>query len=301
MHTKRLLRQLVLHGGLAYALLGFLAGLLWLTATARTPALVTPRLGDGPTPVTEVAGGRATLQESIDSVRRFTGQPALLLEGGVQPEADAGRRGDLFYLESVSPVRGEDFYKVDARTGEVVEATMRGRLAPRQNAPAADLTQPAAEAVATQFAQTHFWGFDQLTLVDRTTRTGETGTVYSFKWTQLASESRAELPTSVSLAVGGRSGQVFWYLSQRDQVQIDTRPAVAQARAIDISRAWLQPRDERWDLSAPASVRLQIVYNDDDHQQLVWSVQYQSRQDRPRASLRLLIDARTGELIQSAS
>lgn len=301
MHTKRLLRQLVLHGGLSYALLGFFCGLLWLSLTAHRPALVAPTLADSPRPVSVPAGGRATLQDAIDSVRRFAGQPSLVLEGGLQAEADADQRGPLFYLESVSPVRGEDFYKVDARTGEVVEATMRGRIAPHGNAAAADLAMPAAEALAAQFARTHFWGFDQLVLVDRATRTGENGTVYSFKWTGLAQESRAELPTSVSLAVAGRSGQVFWYLSQRDQVQIDTRPTVEQSRAVEIARAWLQPRDQRWDLSAPANVRLQIVYDDDDQQQLVWSVQYRALQDGPRSSMRLLIDARTGELIQSAS
>ena len=301
MHTKRLLRQLVLHGGLAYALVGFVGGLLWLSLTARAPAVVGPGLSGGPPPVSAIAGGRATLQEAIDSVRRFSGQQSLLLEGGIQAEATADRRGDLFYLESVSPVRGEDFFKVDARTGEVVEATMRGRMAPDENAAAAGLTQPAAEVIATRFAQTHFWGFDQLVLVDRSVRTSEAGTVYSFKWTQLAQESRAELPTSVSLAVSGRSGRVFWYLSQRDQIQVDTRPAVAQARAVEIAQAWLQPRDERWDLSAPAAVRLQIVYDDDDQQRLVWSVLFQGRQDGPRASMRLLIDARTGELLQSAS
>lgn len=301
MHTKWLVRHLVSQSGLAYALLGFLGGLLWLSLSARTTTLGAPTLNDAPRPVSAATTQRATLQDAITSVRQFAGQPSLLLEGGLQPEAEADQRADLFYLESVSPVRGEDFFKVDARTGEVVEATMRGRLAPDTHAATTAHTQPAAEAVASQFARTHFWGFDQLVLVDRSTRTGDSGTIYSFKWTQLAQESRAELPTSVSLAVSARSGQVFWYLSQRDPVQIDTRPAIAQDQAIEITQAWLQPRDERWDLAAPPDTRLQIVYDDDGRQQLVWSIQYQSRPEGPRASLRLLVDAQTGELIQSAS
>jgi predicted small secreted protein len=298
-NTKWLLRQLVSHGALTYGLLGFLGGLLWLSLTARAPALVAPGLGDGPRPVSVSASSRATLQDAIDSVRRFTGQPSLVLEGGIQTAAETSQRGALYYLETVSPTRGEDFFKVDARTGEVVEATMRGRLAP--GGPAADLAQPAAEALATQFARANFWGFDQLTLVDRSMRTGESGTVYSFKWTLLAAESRAELPTSVSLAVAGRSGQVFWYLSQREPVQIETRPTIQQAQAIEIARAWLGPRDERWNLAEPAAVRLQILYDDDDQQQLVWSVQFPARQTGPRSSVRLLIDAQTGTLIQSGA
>ncbi|MCC7370896.1 MAG: PepSY domain-containing protein [Chloroflexi bacterium] len=292
MHTKRLLRQLVSHGGLAYALLGFFGGLLWLSLTAASGGLtVTPQ------PLAAPSDGRVSLQEAIDSVRRFVGQPTLVLEGGMQADAEAGRRGDLFYLEGVSPTRGEDFFKVDARTGEVVEATIRSRVAPGEQT--ANLSQPAAQARAERFARTHFWGFDGLTLVDRSVRTSPDGTVYSFKWTALAPQSRAELPTSVSLAVAGRSGEVFWYLSQRDPIQIDTLPAVEQARAVDVARGWLQTRDQRWDLTTPTAVRLQVLYDDDDRQQLVWSVQYRSATDGARSSVRLLIDAQTGAVIQT--
>jgi len=238
-YTKRLLRQFVSHGGLAYAILGFFGGLLWLGFTTHTPGLVAPTFGDGPRPVAVPATGRVTLQESIDSVRRFAGQPSLILEGGIQADAEAGPRAELYYLESVSPTRGEDFFTVDARTGEVMEATLRARMAPVGET--ADVTFSAAEAVARRFAQTHFWGFDQLALVDRSTRTIESGAVYSFKWSQLASESGAELPVSVSLAVSG-SGQVFWYLGQREPLQIQTIPAIEQARAVQIAQAWLQPK-----------------------------------------------------------
>lgn len=309
MKTKQRLRQFVSHGAhrpvasttsaLTYALLGFLGGLLWLSLTTPTPASLAPVQSDGPRPIITGASSRATLQDAINSVRRFTGQSGLVLGGGVQTTGEPSQRGDLYYLETVSPTRGEDFYKVDARTGEVIEATMRSRLAP--GAHSADLAQAAAEALAGQFARTHFWGFEQLTLVDRSIRTGEGGTTYSFKWTLLAADSRAELPTSVSLAVAGRSGQVFWYLSQREPVQIETRPAIQQAQAIEIARAWLSPRDERWDLAEPAAARLQILYDDHDQQQLVWSVQFQARQAGPRSSVRLLINAQTGTLLQSGA
>lgn len=296
MHTRRLLRQIVTPGALAYVALGFLCGLLWLSLTGHAPALVVPSMSDAPRPLTAPSSGRVTLQEAIDGVRRFAGQPSLVLEGGLQAEGDENRRGDLYYLESVSPTRGEDFFKVDARTAEVIEATFRSRMAPAEDA--VDLSLPDAEALARRFARAHFWGFDTLTLVDRSTRTADSGTIYSFKWSQVAKDTGAELPVSVSLAVMSRSGEVFWYLGQRDQVQISTRPAVEQARAVEIVRAWLQPRDQRWDLDQPASVRLQVLYDDDDQQQLVWSVLLTARQDGPRSSIRLLVDAQTGALIQ---
>jgi hypothetical protein len=298
-HTKRLLRQIVTPSAVTYALLGFVGGLLWLSLTTRAPALVVPSGGDAPRPLTVPASGRITLQEAIDSVRVFAGQPSLVLEGGIQPESEASRRGDLYYLETVSPTRGEDFFKVDARTAEVVEATFRGRMAPADGA--ANLSVTGAESLARRFARTHFWGFDQLVLVDRSTRASETGLIYSFKWSLIAPESGAELPVSVSLAVMGRSGQVFWYLGQRDPVQIGTTPAVDQTRAVEIVRAWLLPRDGRWDLNQPISVRLQVLYADDDQQQLVWSVVLRAREDGTRPSIRLLVDAQNGYLIQGGS
>jgi hypothetical protein len=306
-YTKRLLRLIVspaASSALVYALLGFAGGLLWLSLTARAPLAVTPSigvaaLGEAAPPLTVPVSGRVTLQEAIDSVRRFAGQPGLVLEGGIQADDVGSRRAEMYYLESVSPTRGEDFFKVDARTAEVIEATFRGRMAPAGDA--VDLTLADAEARATRFARAHFWGFDQLALVDRSTRTGETGTTYSFKWTQINRESQAELPVSVSVAVVGRSGQVFWYLGQRDQLRIDPSPAVERARAVEITRAWLLPRDQRWDLDRPASVRLQVLYDDDDQQQLVWSVLYRARQEGPRSTLRLLVDAQTGAIIRDAS
>jgi hypothetical protein len=307
-HTKRLLRQIVTPGAVGYALFGFVCGLLWLGLSTRLPHPIVPSLGtwlgtsslvEAPRPIAVSASGRVTLQEAIDSVRRFAGQPSLVLEGGLQADGGAGRRGELYYLESVSPTRGEDYFKVDARTAEVVEATFRSRMAPAEDA--VDLAPGDAEALAARYARTHFWGFDQLVLIDRSTRTSESGPIYSFKWSQVAPDSGAELPVSVSLAVAGRSGRVFWYLSQRDPLQIDPRPTVERGRAVSTARAWLLPRDQSWDLDQPASVRLQVLYDDDDRQQLVWSVLFRARADGPRSSIRLLVDAQNGQIVQGAS
>lgn len=307
MSTRRLLRLFVTTGAssaLAYALLGFLGGLLWLSLAARLPSVGAPTLdvtvpAEEARPLRAPSAGRATLQEAIDSVRQFAGQPGLVLEGGLRSDEAGTRRGEFYYLESISPTRGEDFFKVDARTAEVIEATFRSQMAPGLDA--ADLSLADAEALAIRFARTHFWGFDQLVLVDRSTRTGENGTIFSFKWSQLAPESQTELPVSVSLAVMSRSGQVFWYLGQRDQLQIDTRPTVQRSEAVTTARAWLAPQDRHWSLDEPSSVRLQVLYDDDDRQQLIWSVTFGASQAGARSSIRLLVDAHSGAIVQSGA
>jgi len=108
------LRQIVTPSALTYALIGFFGGLLWLSLGTHIPALVTPSSADAPRPLTASSSGRVSLQESIDAVRRFAGEPSLVLEGGLQADSNESRRGDLYYLETVSPTRGEDFFKVDA-------------------------------------------------------------------------------------------------------------------------------------------------------------------------------------------
>jgi hypothetical protein len=273
-------------------------GPMFVLPSPGMPSFGVPSLVEAPKPLAAPSSGRVTLQEAMGSVRRFADEPALVLEGGLQSEGVESTRAGLYYLERVSPTRGEDFFKVDARTAEVVEATFRSRMA--LTGDAVELSIADAEAEAREFASAHFWGFEQLALIDRSSRTSETGPTYSFKWSQISPESGAELPTSVSVAVTGHSGQVFWYLGQRDQLQIDPRPAVDQAQAEGIARAWLLPRDERWDLDRPAAVRLQVLYDDDDRQRLIWSVQYAARQEGPRATIRLLVDAQTGTIIQGA-
>jgi hypothetical protein len=296
--TKHLFRLLVTPSALAYALLGFVGGLLWLSLTSQPAPLAQASLTTLPIdarPLAAPATGRVALQAAIDSVRHLVGEPALLLEGGVQ--ADDGSGGNIYYLESVSPTRGEDIFKVDARTGEVIEATFRGRLAPVEVA--ADLALMDAEAVAARFARSNFWGFDHLILVDRTARSSDTGMVYSFQWSQVAAESHAELPVSVSVSVMAQSGQVFWYLSQRDPLQVSVVPTIPLSQAVATARAWLGPRDGRWNLEQPAAVRLRVLSDDDGQQRLMWSVQFAARDDEgPRAGIKVLIDAQNGQLSQ---
>jgi Zn-dependent metalloprotease len=293
-HTKRLIRLIVTPGPLAYALFGFMAGLAWLSLTS----LASP-LPESPRAVTAPANGRVNLQGAIDSVRRFAGQPDLALDGGLQTDDQGARGAGLFYIETTTPIRGENFYKVDAATGEVIEATLRDRLGPEQTS--TEITFAEAEQRAARFARTPFWGFEQLQIVDRSSRTSESGSIHSFKWTQISPGSGAELPISVSIAVSGRNGQVFWYLSQRDPLKIDATPAINKDQALEIASSWLAPRDSRWALDDPISVRLQVLYDDDDQQQLIWSVTFRAVQDGPRPSIRLLVDGQTGQILQGAA
>jgi hypothetical protein len=295
-HTKRLIRMIVTPGPLMYALFGFMAGLACLSLTTLASSLPeTPHAVSAPT-TGAPATGRVNLQGAYESVRRFAGQPDLSLDGGLQTKDQGTRSDGIYYVETTAPMRGENFFKVNAATGEVIEATLRDRMAPERNA--ADLTIAQAEQRAAQFARTHFWGFDQLQIVDRSTRAGDNGPIHSFKWTQITSDSGAELPISVSIAVSGQSGQVFWYLSQRDPLNISATPAIGRDQALATAQSWLRPRDSRWALEDPISVRLQILYDDDDQQQLVWSVTFRAAEDGPRPSIRLLVDGQTGQILQ---
>lgn len=259
-----------------------------------TSSAPTPRPTVGPPPSVGATGGTvAGLQAAIASVRQFTGEPTLALQGGLRTEA-GGRGATYYYLEAVQPDPGEDVFKVDARTTEVIEATLRSRLVP-SSAPVG-LAFEEAERTAERYARGRFTGFDQLALVDRSTRPSEQIAVHSFKWSQLA-PSGAELPTSVSVAVSGGSGEVIWYLAQRDPLEVDVQPTVSRDRAIETARGWVGGRDQRWDTSSPLAVRLQVLYDDDDRQQLIWSVSFRGRPESDRPSVRLLVDAHNGQIL----
>ncbi len=300
MLASRVARRLIVPAAYTVVLVLLATG-LWphvrprLTMLAPTP---TPLPTSAPLQAADAPrSARAGLQGAIASVREFTGDPTLILEGGLQTEDD-GRSTAYYYLETVNPEPGQDVFKVDARTAEVIEATFRNRLAP-PSVPV-KVTFADAERTAERYARARFRGFEQLTLVDHSTRQSEEIPVHSFKWSQIA-PSGAELPISVSVAVSGGSGEVVWYLAQRDAVQVDVQPTISRDRAIETARNWIGGRDQRWDTGAPLAVRLQVLYDDDDQQQLVWSVSFRGRPESDRPSIRLLVDAHNGQILTPAS
>ena len=305
MFTKRVVRLVLAPGALPYALLAFVLGLIWLgvgrpaPGGAPAPAVGPPSPTAPPVrPADDADAALIGLDRAIDSVRRFAGEPSMTLEGGLQRDATGARRVDFYYLESVGEVRGEDFFKVDAHTGEVIEATFRSRLAPTN--PPIGLGPTEAEQAAGRFAREHFASFDELRLVDRSSRVSETNVIHSFKWSQIAADSEAELPVSVAVAISSGSGEVVWYLAQRDPLLVDPRPTVDRARAIQTAIGAIGRGETRW-VTSPSSVRLQVLYDEDDHQQLVWSITFRSRQEGPRPTLRLLVNAHSGELLVGPS
>ena len=303
MFAKRVVRLVLAPGALPYALLAAVLTMIWLGVGRPAPPARSVMAGATPTPASapgrdDSNGALIGLDQAVVSVRRFAGEPSLVLEGGLQTDSTGARQIDFYYLEAVGQVRGEDFFKVDARTGEVIEATFRSRLAP--SSPPIGLGPAEAEQAAARFAQERFVGFDELRLVERSSRVSESNVVHSFKWNQIAADSEAELPVSVSVAIASGSGEVVWYLAQREPLLVATRPTIDRARAIRTAARALGRSEARWDPS-PSSVRLQVLYDDDDQQQLVWSMTFRSRQEGSRPTLRLLVNAHTGELIAGPS
>jgi hypothetical protein len=237
---------------------------------------------------------------SLDTARRsgelFTGRDDLDLRGGLEQGAYGAGGYAIFYLESAGPgVQGEQSFKIDARTGEVLEATRLGSLVTAGSA--GTVTAQEAETQAERFASDRFLGFATMSLVERTVTPAANGSqLYAFKWARVAPESGAELPTSVSVSISSADGEPVWYLAQRESTAIDVRPGVEREEAV-ATAAGLVERTERWDARAPSSVRLQVVYNADNGQQLVWAITFPSKPDSAapgRPSLRVLIDAKSG-------
>jgi hypothetical protein len=308
--AKRLLRLLLAPGLVSYALLIAVIALIWL-GVGRTPS--EGSISRGLTPSTSSADSASaityrgepeadappiSLDQAVGNARRFVGEPDLELEGSLQSDPARERFSDFYYLESAGASRGEDFIKVDARTGEVLEATFRSRIEP--SGPPIGLGLTEAEEAASRYAHARFYGFDTLELVDRSSRASAGNMVHSFKWSQVATDSGAELPVSVSVAMSSGSGEVIWYLAQRDQILVDVRPTVDRAQAIQTAASAVRARDPRWDSGNPAAVRLQVLYDEENQQQLVWSVTFNARQPSSRPTIRLLVDAHSGKLIANS-
>jgi hypothetical protein len=258
--------------------------------TAGRPSTVTYR---EPSP----DGRLISLETATASVRAFSGRDALELAGGLQSASVDQGRYPVFYIEpTVSDSAGSDSFRVDARSGEVIEATEVGQLA----APAGtDLSPIEAEQQAERFVTDRFLGFSTLNLVDRSVApAANENRLYVFKWAMLASESGAELPTSVSVALATSTGQMVWYRAQRESVQIDSRPVVSRESAVSSTAAVVE-QGGIWDSRSPSSVRLQVLHDPDNRQQLVWSISFPARAGATaaRSSLRVLVNATSGELI----
>lgn len=273
-------------------------GLASQTASASTPSA---RLASVTYREPARDGSLLRLEQAVESVRRFADQQATELEGGLE-QLPAGTGSPLYYLETA---QGEDTFKVNARTGEVLEASWTSRLLSVGPADQrAEQPLEAVEASARSFASVRFHGFDELRLIERSMNPAAGGAaIYTLKWAAVHPESGAELPTSVAVSISSQTGEVVWYLAQRDELRIDARPQISRQQAI-AAAAGLAERAGRWDASRVESLRLQVIYDADGRQQLVWSMLFPSRPDGAAGNhpyLRIAIDATTGTVVPLAS
>jgi hypothetical protein len=269
------------------------------TASASSPAAVPLHTDLHPAAITyrEPSSGAAPIPQSlaVQHARLFSGLDHLPLDGALQQGRYGAGAYATYLLETPD---GEQTYRVDARSGEVLEMT---RLDAIGYGPIR-LDQPAAEDFARRYAAERFHGFADLVLVDSSLTPAAANThLYAFKWSLLDAGSGAEVPTSVSVSVSSASGEVVWYLAQRQPVAVDTKPAISREDAT-ATAALLADRADRWDARSPTGVRLQVVYDQHNAQRLAWSITFPGKSDptpEGRPSLRILVDAHTGEPISN--
>jgi hypothetical protein len=237
------------------------------------------------------------LRDAMERVRSFTEDSSLQLEGGLAPTLPGNDSRPIYWLESGSGERVDEF-KVDAETGEILEAVWRSRLMRPTSDRRASIEDAAL--VASNFAAGKFAGFDKLTLLERSTMPApELGSLHSLKWVQVDPKTRAELPTAVTISVASANNRVVRYLAQRDVLLIDTSPRItADQASTTVLNAVAS--DRRWRGASITSRRLQVIYDDVNHQRLAWAVLL----DAPgslagEARLLLLVDAQTSQLIET--
>jgi hypothetical protein len=246
---------------------------------------------------TASSAGLISLEAAKERVERFDassgGGGAEDLTGSLERGSFGGKDFAIFNLETPG---GERSFKVDARTGEVLEANWADRLAPPP--PNVKLSPAEAASRAGQLAGQRFVGFNELSLVEQQLGSAANGNrVYTFKWAKVAPDTGAELPTSVSLSLTEASGALVWYLAQRLPVEVAVQPAVMRADAVATATA-LADREGIWETGTPSPIRLQVIYDDNNRQRLVWALSFGRRTAGPpggRPTLRVLLDAQSGE------
>jgi hypothetical protein len=248
---------------------------------------------------TALASPRAAIpmRDAIERVRIFADDSSLELEGGLAPSLPGGDSRPIYWLEAGAGETVDEF-KVDALSGEILEANFRSRLLRTSSDRRATIEEAAL--LASTFGAQKFAGFDQLTLLERSTLPApEVGSVHSLKWILVDPKTRAELPTSVSISVGSANNRIVRYLAQRDTVAINTNPRVTADDASTVALKTVAA-DRRWNGASISSRRLQVIYDEVNHQRLAWAILL----DAPgslsgQARTLVLVDAGTSELIET--
>lgn len=281
-------------GLLALALLALVVSLLWPTVVARWGPIGSSdgAAASGPTRLTyrqpDAGGALLPREAAVASVLRFTGWEQAELTG----DLETGQDGPAYFFDT--PARGD--FRVDAYSGEVLEASLPERLAV---APLGRQLEPALlEQRAADQARDRFLDFDSLTLVERSASWGANGhLLHRFKWARLDDATGAELPTSVAVALTADQAELVWYLAQRTPLTVDPRPRVSREQAVAAAAATAEQLG-RGAPGIPSAVRLQVIFDEHNVQRLAWSITFRGEPDatgRVRPALRLVFDARTGQ------
>jgi len=238
-----------------------------------------------------------SLKDAIDRVRAFSEDSSLDLHGGLSPTLPGDDTRPVYWLESGDGEQVDEF-KVDGLSGEVLEATFRSRL--QRSASDRRASIEDAALIAASFGGQRFKGFNDLTLLERSTLSAQdVGPMYSLKWVQVDSSTRAELPTSVTVSVASANSRVIRYLAQRDPLEIDTSPKVTADQAVSVALS-TAANDRRWRDANITSRRLQVIYDEMNHQRLAWAVLLDASGSSADARrLLMLVDARTSQLIEA--
>jgi len=237
-----------------------------------------------------------SMREAMDRVRTFAEDPKLDLSGGLSPTVPGDDSRPVYWFESGSGTSVDEF-KVDGLSGEVLEATFRSRLI--RTSPDRRTTMEQAAVIASGFADRRFDGFSKLTLIERSSLPAQdVGTIHSIKWVLVDGSTRAELPTSVTVSVTGTDGRVIRYIAQRDPLHIDTKPTISADQASNVALSEVAA-DRDWRSATVSSRRLQVIYDEVDHQRLVWAVALDAPSTAPSPTrLMMFVDARSSQIIE---
>lgn len=237
-----------------------------------------------------------SLKEAADRVRAFTSNRGLELQGDLDPFSVEAAR-PVYWLESGAGETTDEF-RVDARTGEILEAVFRSRLIHERAERPASIEDAAL--IAARFGTERFNGFGTLSLLERSELpTAIGGSIFTLKWVLMEPTTNAELPTSVMVSVASANRAVVRYLAQRDPLLVGTVPEISPEHAVSVAQASIA-RAPAWSDAVHVSTRLQVVYDGNNRQRLAWALLYTS----PRTALApprllMLVDAHTGTVIET--
>ncbi|MFN0073718.1 MAG: hypothetical protein ACKVVP_19735 [Chloroflexota bacterium] len=271
--------------------------ILWASGLMAGIGVLLVGIFDHGTSALASQSGAIALRDAMEHVRDLADDPTLQFRGELDQSLLGESTRPIYWLESGTGETTDEF-RVDARTGLVLEAVFRSRM--KQNAGDRRASIEDAAIIAARFGARHFDGFNSLTLLERSqTATGERDTFHTLKWVLVDSATQVELPVSVLITVSGMNGGVVRYLAQRDEVTVRLTPTVSKGQATITARNAVDS-DARWRNASIESQRLQVIYDEVNNQRLAWAVLFARPRPSPTSQrLLVLVDAHTRDVIDA--